>query len=73
MKVMQVYEQASGQKLNNGKTSILFRENTWVAFKKFITSSAGISSTRGFEKYLGLSVMVGCSKTTTFAGIVDRV
>jgi hypothetical protein len=28
MKVMQVYEQASGQKLNNGKTSILFRENT---------------------------------------------
>jgi hypothetical protein len=73
MQVMLVYEQASGQKLNSGKTSIYFRKNTRGAFKNFITNSTGISSIRGFKKYLGLPTMVGHSKTTTFAGILGRV
>jgi hypothetical protein len=55
------------------KNSIYFNKNTGEAFKTSISSSARISSDGGFEKYLGLPVIVGQSKIATFADIIGRV
>jgi hypothetical protein len=52
MQVMTVYEQASEQKLNTGKTSIFFSKNTGGAFRRFITNSVGISTIKGHENIL---------------------
>jgi hypothetical protein len=71
--LVQTFEQASGQKLNVDKTSLFFSKNTGMEFREFICSSAGISSTSSYEKYLGLPALIGRSKTSTFAGIQSRV
>jgi hypothetical protein len=71
--LLQSYEQASGQKLNADKTSLFFSKNIGMEFREFICSSAGISSTSCYEKYLGLPALVGRSKTSTFIGIQSRV
>jgi hypothetical protein len=72
MKVLEVYESASGQKINVEKTSIFFSSNTGVEFRALI-SSAGFATSSCFEKYLGLPVLVGRSKMRTFEGIQSRV
>jgi len=70
--VLQTYERDSGQQLNAAKTSIFFRKNTRAELRSFIRTSAGISVTSCFEKYLGLPALVGRSKTHTFVGICCR-
>jgi hypothetical protein len=72
-RLLHYYEEASGQKLNAAKTSIFFSPNTGVEFQAFIRSSAGISSTQCYEKYLGLPALVGRSKAQSFAGIQSWV
>jgi ribonuclease HI len=71
--ILSWYEKASGQKLNAAKTSIFFSKNTGAEFKDFLRSSAGISTTSSYDKYLGLPALVGRSKNKTFAGIEGRV
>jgi len=71
--ILKVYEEALGQKLNAAKTSIYFSKNTRAKFKEFLPSSAGISATSRYEKYLRLPSLVGRSKTKIFAGIESRV
>jgi hypothetical protein len=73
LKVLEVYESASRQKLNADKTSIFFSRNTGVDFRALITSSAGIAMSSCYEKYLGLPALVGRSKMRTFEGIQSRV
>lgn len=51
--VLSMYEKASGQKINQGKTSIFFSRNTKCKFKDYILSVAGMTSLNN-EKYLGL-------------------
>jgi len=63
------YEKASGQKLNNHKTSIFYSCNTREEFKEFISSSARIPATANYDKYLGLHALVGRSNTHTFTVI----
>jgi hypothetical protein len=71
--ILSSYEKASGQKLNVAKTLIFFSKNTRAEFKDLLRSSAGISTTSSYEKYLGLPALVGRSKYKTFAGIEGRV
>jgi hypothetical protein len=71
--VLHLYEKASRQQLNIAKTSIFFIKNTRAGFREFIRSSAGVSITSGFDRYLGLPALVGRSKSKTFAGICGRV
>lgn len=73
MKLLHQYELASGHKLNSAKTAIYFSKNTSRGFQEFIGTLVGISATRGFEKYLGLPIVVGQSKNLTFVGIYSRV
>jgi hypothetical protein len=73
VQVLQTYERASGQQLNMAKTSVFFSRNTREEFKGFIWNSVGVTTTTGFEKYLGLPTLVGRSKKRTFANICGRV
>lgn len=59
MHLIQVYERASGQKINNSKTAIFISNNTRMEFRDFICSSMGIAQTACYETYLGLPTLVG--------------
>lgn len=71
--ILDTYEKASGQKLNKNKTSIFFSRNTKAEARTHILSVAGTSSTRGYEKYLGLPAIFGRSKVRAFAEIKGKV
>lgn len=57
--ILQIYEEASRQKMNNNKTSIFFNKNTSVGDKEIIMEFVGISATSRYDKYLGLPTLVG--------------
>jgi hypothetical protein len=67
------FSEASGQKLNSAKTAIFFNKNMGRAFKDHIQSVMRVAATKGYEKYLGLPALVGCSKLKAFANIQERV
>ncbi|XP_042939342.1 uncharacterized protein LOC122274363 [Carya illinoinensis] len=71
--LLNLYEEASGQKLNKTKTSIFFSPNTKPATKEYILSLAGTRSSSCYEKYLGLPALIGRSKKAAFKSIIDRI
>jgi hypothetical protein len=71
--VLEIYEKASGQKLNREKTSIFFSKNTNTAVKNHLLSIAGVSTTLRYEKYLGLPSLIGRSRVAAFLGIKSRI
>lgn len=72
-KLLQLYEEALGQKLNAAKTTILFSKNTGEAFKEHLCSLVGVAAIKGNDKYLGLPALVGRSKLKVFPAIQGRV
>ncbi|XP_059428496.1 uncharacterized protein LOC132162251 [Corylus avellana] len=72
-KLLEKYEKASGQKLNRAKTSIFFSKNTSAANKQQIVEAFGIPTSQRYDSYLGLSALVGRSRTQAFQGIKDRI
>ena len=68
-----MYERASGQWLNASKTAIYFSRNTHPESKERVLEVAGIPSTQQYDTYLGLTALVGKSRTKEFKGIIDRV
>jgi len=73
MRILEVYEAGSGQKLNLLKTSIIFSRNTSKAKRQEILSSSGFSEVQRIDKYLGLPSFIGKSKIQSFNSIKDRV
>jgi hypothetical protein len=71
--ILQVYEDASGQRLNANKTSIFFSKNTSLEEKEKILEVAGIPSSRRYDTDLGLPALVGKSRVAAFKGIIDKV
>ncbi|XP_042988623.1 uncharacterized protein LOC122316153 [Carya illinoinensis] len=72
MRILSIYERASGQVLNKEKSSIFFSKNTPLDNQHFILSIVGVKSTGSFDKYLGLPAMVGRSTTAAFHSLIDR-
>ncbi|XP_042972810.1 uncharacterized protein LOC122304618 [Carya illinoinensis] len=70
---LNLYEEASGQKLNKTKTSIFFSPNTKQATKEYILNLAGTRASSSYEKYLGLPSLIGRSKHAAFKDIIDRI
>jgi hypothetical protein len=52
LRVLDIYEQSSGQKINKGKTALFFSKNTSTEVRKEIQSQWGVETTSSFEKYL---------------------
>jgi hypothetical protein len=71
--ILNVYEEASGQQMNQSKTSIFFSRNTLAIEKEEILAIAGVPATQRYDKYLGLPTLVGKSRTTAFKNIIERV
>jgi hypothetical protein len=72
-RILDKYEAASGQKLNQDKTSIFFSRNTSREKREEIVRLSGLKAIDRFEKYLGLPTLVGKSRSQEFKSIKDRV
>jgi hypothetical protein len=59
--------------LNREKTSIFFSKNTNTTVMDHLLSIAGVSTTRKYEKYLGLPSLIGRSRVAAFSGIKSRI
>jgi hypothetical protein len=65
--VLQLYEVCSG------KSSVMFSGNTKEVYRNHVLAELRIRSEARTEKYLGLPVYVGRSRTKTFVYLKDRV
>ena len=73
MEILNLYEMASGQKVNRSKTSLFFSKNTLADLKHEIKVSLGVPEIMQYEKYLGLPSLVGKRKKASFNYIKERV
>jgi hypothetical protein len=71
--ILSLYEECSGQTVNIDKSAIVFSKNTKERDKRKMMDMLGIRGEAQNEKYLGLPVYVGKSKTKLFAYLKDRL
>lgn len=72
-KIMNLYEKASGQKINHLKSGITFSNRTPQELKEKIKTEIGIENEGGTEKYLGLPEHFGHKKKDLFTSIEDKI
>ena len=70
---LEIYERASGQKINSFKTALFFIHNTSNDLRVTIANLFGTTQTTQFEKYLGLPPVIGRAKRRAFNDIKDRI
>ena len=73
VKVLEVYEEESGQKLNRDKNSLFFSQNTKDEIKEFAKGIFGAQIIQHYEKYLRLPLLIGRAKKKAFNRIKDQV
>ena len=73
LKILEVYEKESGQKLNREKTSFYFSKNTSVEVKEEVKDMFEAQVIHQHERYLGLPTLVGRGKKKAFHRILDQV
>ena len=73
LSILDIYEQASGQKLNYEKTSLFFSTNTSQPNRQAICSTLSTTSTGHLGKYLGLPQIIGRGKKQAFTKIKQKV
>ena len=71
--ILQLYEAASGQKINTDKSSIFFSSNTPDERRSEVMNLLGPMQDTRHKKYLGLPSIIGKSKVEIFAEIKERV
>jgi hypothetical protein len=71
--VLNVYGQASGQRLNEDKTGLFFSNNTNEVTRSSIQRVFGAPRNSNISKYLGLPSLVGRDKRRVFEDIKTRV
>jgi hypothetical protein len=71
--ILRMYESASGQRLNNNKTTLFFSKNTPQIDKEAILETSRIPATQRYDSYLGLPALAGKSRIAAFKNILDRV
>ena len=71
--ILQLYEAASGQKINANKSSVFFSNNTPDDRRCEALNMLGPMQDTRHKKYLGLPSIIGKSKVEIFAEIKERV
>ena len=71
--LLNLYEKASGQKINSAKTTLFFSKNVLDSTKETIKNLLGVAEIKDYEKYLGLPAVVGRNKKASLNYIKDRV
>ncbi|KAM6589756.1 hypothetical protein CsatA_012361 [Cannabis sativa] len=72
-RILQCYENASGQQVNFEKSAITFSPNVLPADRTSVLGILGLGSVATHDKYLGLPTVIGRNKKRTFASICDKV
>lgn len=70
--LISTYEKASCQKVNYEKSLIYFGSSVSKINKSTVASILGVRVSKNPEKYLGLPMMIGRSKTQAFTHYADR-
>ena len=73
LNILAMYERASGQAINRQKTTLFFSPNTKQSVKLAIGNMLGAQIMTSCEKYLGLPMVGGKSKVSTFSEVQERV
>ena len=71
--IIQLYEAASGQKINANKSSVNFSNNTLDDIRCEVLNMLGPMQDTQHKKYLGLPSIIGKSKVEIFAEIKENV
>lgn len=71
--LLRIYEMGLGQVVNNQKSSIFFRSNTSVKTRQEVIQGVGGTICWNYDKYFGLSSLIGRSKYNTFRWIKEKV
>ena len=72
IEILQLYEAASGQKVNDEKSSVIFSHNTPEESKRMVLDILGPMQDTRLGKYLGLPSIIGRSKTEVFAEVKGK-
>lgn len=73
MSCLEVFCKASGERVNNHKSSIFFSGNTPIDVKQAIVDKMGIPKVQDLGKYLGIPSIHGRLKKETFRGILEKM
>ena len=73
LNILEVYENASGQKVNRSKTALLFSKCTPNDIKNSIKQALGVQEILRYDKYLGLPSFVGKGKKASINYIKERI
>ena len=71
--ILNLYEKASSQQINRGKTTIFFSKAVSVERKVELSNFLGVLEVKEYEKYLGLLAVVGRNKRVSLNYIKERV
>jgi len=71
--ILDQYQEASGQKVNMGKSDMFFIPNITMDFKKLFQEQLPVKITVSINKYLGMPTHFGGSKEQDFSYIMDRI
>ena len=71
--ILEQHERASGQAINRVKTALFFSKNIRAEVKDIIQGMLGAQVMTECEKYLGLPMVAGKSKVTTFKGLKEII
>ena len=73
LNILANYESASGQQINKTKTTLFFSKSTKVDMQNRIKDMLGVMVVQQYEKYLGLSSLVGRNKKESFTHIKQQI
>ena len=73
LNILAMYERASSQAINRQKTILFFSPNTKQRVKFAIQHMLGAQIMTSYEKYLGLPMVGGKSKVSTFREVQEQV
>lgn len=71
--ILNIYEKASGQKINLQKSSVVFSKNTSPEIQASLSSILGVTCVEQHGLYLGLPIHVGMSKSAIFEYLKERL
>lgn len=71
--ILELYEDASSQKINIDKSFVFFSHNTLVERRNEMLGNLGPMQDSRHRKYLGLPSLIGKSKIEVFAEVKERV
>lgn len=68
-----MYEKASGQAMNFGKSGIICNNNVTPKFFHAVSCILGVSGPLNMDRYLGLPSLIEKNKKAIFAHLRDRI